>query len=156
MSVTAPQTFQSPARRLLGRLLALVAIGLGVVALVLSAQNLYFHSTTQAVAGEVVAVQPVIGADGRPQPGNWQITVEFADSNGQYRRFDQTWSGTEAPQKGDQERVWFSTARPADARVADWMQLWWQAVLFAAGALIAGIAAEELGRRRPRRGRGLG
>lgn len=154
MTVTAPQTpAQSPTRRLLGRLLGLVAVGLGVVALVLSAQNLYYHLTTQAVSGEVVAVQPVLGTDGRPQPNSWQITVEFADNNGQYRRFDDTKSSAEAPQKGDDERVWFSPDKPADARIADLTQLWWRAVLFAAGALVAGILAEELIRRRPGRGR---
>lgn len=141
---------QSPARRLFGRLFGLVAAALAAVAVVLSAQNGYYHLSTQAVAGEVVAVQPVPGTDGRPQPSSWLVTVEYVDSNGQYRRFDQVTSGEQAPKKGDDERVWYPTSRPADARLADVMQLWWGAVLFAAGALVCGICAEEL-LRGPRR-----
>ncbi|NNG20821.1 DUF3592 domain-containing protein [Naumannella sp. ID2617S] len=138
-----------PARVLLGRVLVVVAIGLGITATVLAVQNLYFHLGTNAVTGEVVQVQPLPGPDGQPRrPPAWTVTIEYADSNGQYRRVDQQWTTEPAPAKGTEVRIWYRAARPAEARMADLMQIWWDAVLAATGALAVGLLAEELLRRR--------
>lgn len=139
-----------PVRRFAG-LIALAGAGLAlVIGLVFAIQSLMFQVSAAEAAGEVVAVQPVLDAAGRPQIDRHLVVVEFPDRNGQSRRFDAEVEG-QAPEKGAEVPVRYRMGPPVDARLANYWLLWRPATIAGAGALGLGLVAEELLRRRPAR-----
>lgn len=138
-------------RRVVGLGAAALALAALLAALGFSVANLVFQVTTIEAVGEVVAVQPGQDEGGQPQPDRHALVIEYADRNGQVRRFDETVSG-EAPRRGDELVVRYSSRPPVEARIANYWWIWREATVAGAAALLLGLGAEEALRVRSRTG----
>lgn len=137
-------------RRVIGLLAAAGAAIALLVALVLATGNLVFLVTTQGVIGEMVAVDPVIAADGVPVEGRYHVVVEFPDRHGQFRRFDEEIRALEVPEQGDEVAVRYRPQPPVEARIDQPWWIWRDATIGGGVALALGVLAEELLRNRRR------
>lgn len=136
-------------RRVVGSVIAISAVLLMLVTLFLTISNVVLQLTSLKTTGEVVALETVRGSDGQVRvPVQYQTVIEFPDNNGQFRRFIDVASTGSPPAIGEDVGVLFNPQNPAEARWADYSLIWRGAVAFGVAALVFGIVAEELLRRR--------
>lgn len=138
-------------RRVIGLGAAALALAALLAALGFSVANLVFQFSTIEAVGEVVAIRPGQDEAGQARPDRHTVVVEYADRNGQVRRFDETISG-EAPGRGDELAVRYSARPPVEARIANYWWIWREATVAGAAALLLGLGAEEALRVRSRTG----
>lgn len=138
-------------RRVVGLGAAVLALAALLLALGFSVANLVFQFTTIEAVGEVVAIQPAQAGAGQAQPDRHAVVIEYADRNGQVRRFDEVVSG-DAPRRGDELAVRYSARPPVEARIANYWWIWRDATIAGAIALGLGLCAEEALRVRTRTG----
>ncbi|WP_425308108.1 DUF3592 domain-containing protein [Ammonicoccus fulvus] len=136
-------------RRVIGLGAAALALAALLTALGFSVANLVFQFSTIEAVGEVVAVRPGQDEAGQARPDRHAVVIEYADRNGQVRRFDETVAG-DAPRRGDELAVRYSARPPVQARIANYWWIWREATLAGAIALVLGLGAEEALRVRSR------
>lgn len=134
-------------RRVIGLAAAALALGALLAALGFSVANLTAQLGSIEAVGEVVATQPEIDAAGRPnsdRPSSDRqvVVIEYADRNGQVRRFDEAVSGS-ALHRGDELTVRYSAKPPVEAWIANYWWIWREATVAGAAALGCGLIAEE-------------
>lgn len=126
-----------------------VALLLGLVAVFFAGANLVFQVRAEPATGSVVSLETLKDDVGAVRvPVRYSVKIRFTDVNGDQVEFVDPRPSGEPPAIGDDVPVLYDPAEPTDARIRDYLVMYREAVEFGVAALLAGIVAEELIRRR--------
>lgn len=132
-----------------------IGLGVGAVALLLAllagffaVSNLVFQVRADSASGSVRDLAPIKNADGSVQvPVRYTAHVVFVDAAGARHEFENARAMSDPPAIGDDVPVLYQRENPQQARIANYLQMYREAIVLGVWALIAGILAEELLRR---------
>ncbi len=136
-------------RRTVGKVVGAVAVLLTLAAAFFGAGNLLFQLRAEAATGSVVELETLKDEAGQVRvPVQYTVLVRFTDGSGNTHEFTDPRPLSDPPAVGEDVPVLYAVADPGQARIREYLVMYREAIFCGAWALVLGIAAEELIRRR--------
>lgn len=136
-------------RRTVGKVVGAVAVLLALAAVFFGASNLMFQMRAETATGSVIELETLKDEAGEVRvPVQYTVLVRFTDGAGNTHEFTDPRPLSDPPAVGEDVPVLYAVAEPEQARIREYLVMYREAIFCGVWALVLGIAAEELIRRR--------
>ena len=136
-------------RRTVGKVVGAVAVLLALAAAFFGASNLMFQLRAETATGSVIELETLKDETGEVRvPVQYIVLVRFTDGAGKTHEFADPRPLSDPPAVDEDVPVLYVATDPEQARIREYLVMYREAIFCGVWALVLGIAAEELIRRR--------